>query len=51
MSDVQTTAPSRRELLTWFGGVGAAVVLTACGSNGGSKTSSRTRATSISRNT
>jgi protocatechuate 3,4-dioxygenase beta subunit len=43
MSDVPTTTPSRRQLLTWFGGLGAAVVLTACGDNGGSTTSASTR--------
>jgi protocatechuate 3,4-dioxygenase beta subunit len=45
MSDLQTTTPSRRELLTWFGGLGAAAVLTACG-GGGSSTSAGTRSTS-----
>jgi protocatechuate 3,4-dioxygenase beta subunit len=42
MNDLRTTTPSRRELLTWFGGLGAAVVLTACGGNGGSKSSAST---------
>jgi protocatechuate 3,4-dioxygenase beta subunit len=46
MSDAQTTTPSRRELLTWFGGLGAAVVLAGCGGDGGDTTSSSSRATS-----
>jgi protocatechuate 3,4-dioxygenase beta subunit len=43
MSDAQTATPNRRELLTWFGGLGAAAVLTACGGSGGAETSASTR--------
>ena len=34
MRDLTTPTRSRREVLTWFGGLGAAVVLAGCGSDG-----------------
>jgi protocatechuate 3,4-dioxygenase beta subunit len=37
MPQTQNPTPNRRELLTWFGGLGAAVVLAGCSSGGGSR--------------
>jgi protocatechuate 3,4-dioxygenase beta subunit len=49
MSDPQTTTPNRRELLTWFGGLGAAVVLAGCGGNGSGSGASGSTSTSSGR--
>jgi protocatechuate 3,4-dioxygenase beta subunit len=46
MTEAQTTTPSRRELLTWFGGLGAAVVLAGCGGSGGGSGASGSTSTS-----